>query len=81
MGPRVFDVLNRSYKDLYGTTLLSEEEIGFYIRTYLGHVDPEFVKIAVDGDTVWGSSSPCPASPMPSGRPVEGCCPWDSSTY
>jgi GNAT superfamily N-acetyltransferase len=52
--PQVFDVLNRSYKDLYGTTLLSEEEIAFYIATYLGHVDPEFVKIAVDGDRVVG---------------------------
>lgn len=52
--PQVFQVLNESYKDLYGTTLLSQAEIDFYIRSYLGHVDPEFVKIAVDGQRVVG---------------------------
>ncbi len=52
--PQVFDVLNESYRDLYGTTLLSQEEIDFYIKSYLGHVDPEFVKIAAEGDRVVG---------------------------
>jgi ribosomal protein S18 acetylase RimI-like enzyme len=52
--PQIFDVLNSSYTELYGTTLLSRDEIGFYIRSYLGHVDPGFVKIAVDGQKVVG---------------------------
>lgn len=51
---QVFQVLNESYKDLYGTTLLSQAEIDFYITSYLGHVDPEFVKLAVDGSRVVG---------------------------
>lgn len=51
---QVFEVLNTSYAGLYGTTLLTPEEIAFYIETYLGHVDPEFVKIAVDGSRVVG---------------------------
>jgi len=52
--PQVFGVLNESYKNLYGTTLLSQDEINFYIESYLGHVEPEFVKIAVDGEKVVG---------------------------
>ncbi|MFO7626002.1 MAG: hypothetical protein R6V62_01930 [Candidatus Fermentibacteraceae bacterium] len=52
--PQVFDVLNKSYKNLYGTTLLSQDEINFYIESYLGHVEPEFVKIAIDGEKVVG---------------------------
>lgn len=53
-GHQVFDVLNESYKDLYGTTLLDEEEINYYIKAYLGQVDPEFIKLAVDGDKLVG---------------------------
>lgn len=52
--PQVFGVLNESYKNLYGTTLLSQDEINFYIESYLGHVEPEFVKIAIDGERVVG---------------------------
>lgn len=53
-GHQVFDVLNEAYAELYGTTLLDEEEIQYYIHTYLGQVDPEFIKLAVDGDRLVG---------------------------
>ncbi len=53
-GHKLFDTLNKSYEQLYGTTLLSEKQISYYIDTYLGQVDPEFIKIAIDNDTVVG---------------------------
>lgn len=53
-GHQIFDVLNEAYRDLYGTTLLDEREINYYIKTYLGQVDPEFIKLATDGDRVVG---------------------------
>jgi len=53
-GHQVFDVLNESYEKLYGTTLLDESEINYYIKTYLGQVDPEFIKLAADGDRLVG---------------------------
>lgn len=53
-GHQIFDVLNESYEKLYGTTLLDEKEIDYYIKTYLGQVDPEFIKLAVDGDRLVG---------------------------
>jgi len=53
-GHQVFDVLNESYAELYGTTLLGEKEIAYYIKSYLGQVDPEFIKLAADGDRLVG---------------------------
>ena len=53
-GRQVFEVLNDSYRDLYGTTLLDDREIAYYIKTYLGQVDPEFIKLAADGDKLVG---------------------------
>lgn len=53
-GRQIFEVLNLSYADLYGTTLLSDAQIDFYIESYLGQVDPSFIKLAVDGDRLVG---------------------------
>ena len=53
-GHQVFDVLNEAYAELYGTSLLSSRQIEFYISNYLGQVDPEFIKLAVDGDRLIG---------------------------
>lgn len=53
-GHQLFEVLNESYRDLYGTTTLDEKEIDYYIKTYLGQVDPEFIKLAVDGERMVG---------------------------
>ncbi len=53
-GHSLFDVLNESYRDLYGTSLLSRRQIDYYIDTYLGHVDPGFIILAADGDRLVG---------------------------
>lgn len=53
-GPKIFEVLNRAYADLYGTTLLTDAQIDFYINSYLGQVDPSFIKLAADGDKLVG---------------------------
>lgn len=53
-GRQIFEVLNLTYSDLYGTTLLSDAQIDFYISSYLGQVDPSFIKLAADGDRLVG---------------------------
>lgn len=53
-GHQVFDVINEAYAELYGTSLLSEKQIRYYISNYLGQVDPEFIKLASDGDRLVG---------------------------
>jgi hypothetical protein len=53
-GNRLFETLNTAYNELYGTTLLSERQIRYYIDTYLGQVDPRYIKLAVDGDRLVG---------------------------
>lgn len=53
-GKEVFNVINESYSELYGTTPLTEKQIQFYIDSYLGHVDPDFIKLAVDKDQLVG---------------------------
>ena len=53
-GHQVFEVLNEAYAALYGTTTLDEKEIAYYISNYLGQVDPEFIKLAADGDRLVG---------------------------
>jgi len=53
-GEQLFHVLNRAYVDLYGTTELTDRQIKFYIDGYLGHVDPEFIKLAVHNDQLVG---------------------------
>ncbi len=53
-GRQIFEVLNLSYSELYGTTLLTTRQIDFYISNYLGQVDPAFIKLAADGDRLVG---------------------------
>ncbi len=53
-GDEVFRVLNAAYADLYGTTELTPRQIEFYVKGYLGHVDPDFIKLAVHNDQLVG---------------------------
>jgi len=46
----VFDLYNIAYAPLYGTTTLTDKQISMYIKTFLGFVNPDFVKIVVDAD-------------------------------
>ncbi|HOX31902.1 MAG TPA: hypothetical protein PLB91_06190 [Spirochaetales bacterium] len=47
-GDEVFELIDEAYSGLYGTVPLSEAQVRFYIKTYLGFVDPRFTKILVD---------------------------------
>ena len=50
----VFQLINRTYQDLYGFLPLDEQEIQEMVRRYLPLLDPRFVKIVLDakGDTI-----------------------------
>lgn len=44
----MFELIDEAYAHLYGTTLLTKRQVQNYIDTYLGFVDPRFVKFLVD---------------------------------
>jgi hypothetical protein len=44
----IFEVINDSYKDLYGFVPLSDRQIDYYVKQYFGFIDPEFVPIVLD---------------------------------
>jgi len=44
----IFEVLNNSYKDLYGFVPLSEKQIAMYVKQYFGFIRPEYVPIVLD---------------------------------
>ena len=44
----IFDVINSSYKDLYGVVELTDKQIEYYIKLYFGFIRPEFVSIILD---------------------------------
>ncbi len=47
-GHQLFELLDEAYTDLYGTCPLTEGQMNYYIKTYLGFVDPRFTKVLVD---------------------------------
>ncbi|MDP8321569.1 MAG: hypothetical protein RAO94_04365 [Candidatus Stygibacter australis] len=44
----VFEVLNNSYKDLYGFIPLSEKQITLYIKQYISLANPEYISLILD---------------------------------
>ena len=44
-GQKVFDLINRTYRDLYDFTVLPPEVVDSYIKTYLGLLDPKFITL------------------------------------
>jgi len=44
----VFEVLNNSYKDLYGFIPLSEKQITLYIKQYISFANPEYISLILD---------------------------------
>ncbi|WP_020613281.1 GNAT family N-acetyltransferase [Sediminispirochaeta bajacaliforniensis] len=44
----IFEVINRSYAQLYGVVELNDEQIDAYVRQYFGFVNPDFVKIILN---------------------------------
>ena len=47
-GQELFDLLDESFEDLYGTVPLTQAQKEYYISRYLPFANPEFIKIAVD---------------------------------
>jgi hypothetical protein len=47
-GSQIFALIDDAYEHLYGTVPLTERQVEYYIKTYLGFVDPRFTKILVD---------------------------------
>jgi len=47
-GGQIFSLIDEAYEHLYGTVPLTERQVQYYIKTYLGFVDPRFTKILVD---------------------------------
>jgi GNAT superfamily N-acetyltransferase len=47
-GEQLFELIDEAYSGLYGTCPLTEGQMKFYIKTYLGFVDSRFTKIIVD---------------------------------
>ncbi len=48
IAPQIFDVINESYRHLYGTVPLSESQIQGYINQYLGFANVDFIPIVLD---------------------------------
>ena len=44
----MFNVLNNAYEGLYGFVPLSEKQIQFYIKQYIGFANPELISIILD---------------------------------
>ncbi len=47
---QIFDVLNASYRNLYGFVPLTEKQIDTYVKQYFGFVKPEFVPVVLDSN-------------------------------
>jgi len=47
-GGQIFSLIDEAYDHLYGTVRLTERQVQYYIKTYLGFVDPRFTKVLVD---------------------------------
>jgi hypothetical protein len=47
-GHQLFELIDEAYSGLYGTCPLTEGQMNFYIKNYLGFVDPRCTKVIVD---------------------------------
>lgn len=47
-GKELFDTINIAYKDLFGFVPLTDKQIQYYIKQYLGFVSPDYTKIIID---------------------------------
>jgi hypothetical protein len=47
-GQELFDLVDETFDELYGTTPLTQEQKDYYISRYIPFANPEFVKIAVN---------------------------------
>jgi hypothetical protein len=47
-GREIFNVINDTFKDLYGFVVLSEKQIDLYIKQYFNFIRPDYVPIILD---------------------------------
>jgi ribosomal protein S18 acetylase RimI-like enzyme len=47
-GREIFEVINCTFKDLYGFVQLSEKQIDLYIKQYFGFIRPDYVPVVLD---------------------------------
>jgi hypothetical protein len=47
-GKDLFDLINVAFKDLFGFVPLTDKQIKYYIKQYLGFVSPDYTKIIID---------------------------------
>lgn len=47
-GKGIFELLNETYRDLYGVVTLTEAQIDSYVKQYIGFVNPRYVRVLVD---------------------------------
>ncbi len=52
--PKIFDLINKAYHDLYGTVTLTDAQIKFYTEQYFTFIKPDFVSVILDkkGDVI-----------------------------
>lgn len=50
IGQKFFDLINETYSQLYGYSLLSQRQIDQYVKTYLQIIDLRMVSFIVDGN-------------------------------
>jgi hypothetical protein len=47
-GQELFDLIDESYAELYGTTPLTQKQKDYYINKYLPFANPEYIKVVVN---------------------------------
>ncbi|MFO7894266.1 MAG: hypothetical protein R6U63_11065 [Longimicrobiales bacterium] len=53
--PQFWEVMERSFVQLYGVTPLTQAQVDYYTKKYFGYIDPDFVQFVVDpGDRLVG---------------------------
>lgn len=50
LAPQIFNVINESYRHLYGTVPLSEAQVKGYINQYFGFAIPELIPLVLNAD-------------------------------
>ncbi len=48
--PQFWQVMERSFAELYAVTPLTRKQIDYYTKKYFGYIDPDFVQFVVDAE-------------------------------
>ena len=50
IAPKIFDLINICYKDLYSVVELTEKQISYYVKQYFSVLDPKYIRIIEDSE-------------------------------